>query len=106
MDDVLVIQDRFDRAELSGDRGTLRDLIADDVRSIGPRGFVPDKNEWIDRHDQFTYRQRARVDSGPLSCPPATVGLCFGPTHRSSVQGDLHTRFRAAASMTCTCAAS
>lgn len=55
MDDVRQIQDRFDHAELTGDRETLRELIADDFLSIGPRGFVLDKEQWINRHDEFTY---------------------------------------------------
>ncbi len=59
MDDVRAVQDRFDRAELTGDRETLRELIADDFLSIGPRGFVLDKDQWIDRHVEFTYQQLA-----------------------------------------------
>jgi hypothetical protein len=55
MDDVCEIQHRFDQAELTGDRQTLRELIADDFLSIGPRGFVLDKEQWIGRHDEFTY---------------------------------------------------
>jgi hypothetical protein len=57
MDDVRAVQDRFDRAELTGDRETLRELIADDFLSIGPRGFVLDKDQWIDRHDEFRYQR-------------------------------------------------
>jgi ketosteroid isomerase-like protein len=55
VDDVREIQERFDRAELTADRETLRELIADDFLSIGPRGFVLDKNQWIGRHDEFAY---------------------------------------------------
>jgi ketosteroid isomerase-like protein len=57
MDDVREMQDRFDRAELAADRDTLRDLIAEDFLSIGPRGFVLDKQQWIGRHDEFRYEQ-------------------------------------------------
>jgi hypothetical protein len=57
MDDVRAVQDRFDRAELAADRETLRELIAEEFLSIGPRGFVLDKNQWIDRHDEFTYHR-------------------------------------------------
>ena len=56
MDDIREIQDRFDRAELAGDREGLRELIADDFLSIGPRGFVLDKTQWIDRHGEFRYQ--------------------------------------------------
>jgi hypothetical protein len=57
MDDVREMQDRFDRAELVADRDTLRDLIAEDFLSIGPRGFVLDEQQWIARHDEFRYEQ-------------------------------------------------
>jgi hypothetical protein len=57
MDDVRAVQHRFDRAELDADRETLRELIAEDFLSIGPRGFVLDKSQWIDRHDRFTYHR-------------------------------------------------
>ena len=53
---VAELQHRFDRAELDADRATLEDLIADDFLSIGPKGFVLDKRQWIDRHDQFRYQ--------------------------------------------------
>jgi hypothetical protein len=56
MDDVREIQDRFDRAELTADRETLRELLADDFLSIGPRGFVMDKDQWIARHGEFRYQ--------------------------------------------------
>lgn len=55
LDGVLAAQSRFDHAELTGDRETLRELIADGFRSIGPRGFIMDKQQWIDRHDLFRY---------------------------------------------------
>jgi hypothetical protein len=71
MDDVRAVQDRFDRAELTGDRATLRELIADDFLSIGPRGFVLDKDEWIGRHDEFTYQQ---LETGEMDI------RCYGDT--------------------------
>jgi hypothetical protein len=55
METIRKLQDEFDRAELTADAETLRRLIADDFRSIGPKGFVLDKDEWIDRHRHFTY---------------------------------------------------
>src|SRR5215218_8523854 len=57
MDDVREVQDRFDQAERTADLDTLRELIAEDFLSIGPRGFVLDKPQWIDRHQEFTYHE-------------------------------------------------
>lgn len=51
------IQQRFDRAELDDDRDTLGELIDQEFMSIGPRGFLLDKQQWIDRHDFFTYHE-------------------------------------------------
>jgi len=49
------LQDEFDRAELDADAAALRRLLSDDFLSIGPKGFVLDKEEWIGRHVHFTY---------------------------------------------------
>ncbi|HEY6686832.1 MAG TPA: nuclear transport factor 2 family protein [Propionibacteriaceae bacterium] len=52
---ILRLQERFDTAELDDDRKVLDELIAEDFQSIGPRGFVLDKEQWINRHDHFRY---------------------------------------------------
>ena len=52
---ILRLQERFDTAELDDDRDVLQELIAEDFQSIGPRGFVLDKEQWINRHDHFHY---------------------------------------------------
>jgi ketosteroid isomerase-like protein len=57
VDDVRAAQERFDRAELAADPDTLRELIADDFLSIGPKGFVLDREQWIGRHVHFTYHE-------------------------------------------------
>jgi ketosteroid isomerase-like protein len=62
MDDVREVQERFDQAELTGDRDTLGDLIVDDFQSIGPRGFVLTKEQWIGRHGEFVYNELATSD--------------------------------------------
>ena len=56
-DTIRALQDEFDRAELHADRETLQRLLADDFVSIGPKGFLLDKQEWIDRHDLFEYQE-------------------------------------------------
>jgi hypothetical protein len=52
---VQKLQEDFDHAELHDDRERLRELLDDEFVSIGPRGFLLDKEQWIDRHDEFTY---------------------------------------------------
>jgi hypothetical protein len=52
---VQKLQEEFDQAELHDDRERLRELLDDQFVSIGPRGFLLDKEQWIDRHDEFTY---------------------------------------------------
>ncbi len=49
-------QQELDRAELTADAVALEDLLADDFLSIGPRGFVMTKDEWIGRHVHFSYQ--------------------------------------------------
>src|SRR5947207_6576761 len=54
-DTISQLQRRFDEAELKGDKEELHEMISDDFLSIGPKGFVLDKSQWINRHDQFKY---------------------------------------------------
>ncbi len=49
------LQSEFDQAELHADTERLQQLIADDFRSIGPKGFILNKEEWIGRHIHFKY---------------------------------------------------
>ena len=49
------LQQEFDRAELRADAAALGRLVADDFQSIGPKGFVMDKEGWIGRHVHFKY---------------------------------------------------
>jgi hypothetical protein len=55
MDDILAAQHAFDAAELGADTARLESLLTDDFRSIGERGYVLDKGQWIARHGDFRY---------------------------------------------------
>ncbi|MQY10448.1 hypothetical protein SRB5_05560 [Streptomyces sp. RB5] len=55
---------RWAAAELAGDVGALEELLTEDFRAVGPRGFVLDKEGWLRRyredlllHDLFEWRQ-------------------------------------------------
>ncbi len=54
-DDVLDAQHAFDTAELRADTDRLEALLADDFRSIGERGYVLDKRQWIARHRDLRF---------------------------------------------------
>ena len=38
-------------AELNGDVGSLKEILADDFVAVGPRGFVLTGEQWISRHE-------------------------------------------------------
>jgi len=62
MDDLLRSQREFDEAELRADVDCLESLLADDFLSIGERGFVLDKNQWMARHADFAYLSAESLD--------------------------------------------
>jgi hypothetical protein len=53
--DIRELQQAFDHAELHADTDRLHTLLADDFMSIGERGYLLDKRQWIDRHADFAY---------------------------------------------------
>ncbi len=52
---IRLLQQTFDQAELQADTAQLNRLLADDFVSIGPKGFLLNKEEWINRHVHFKY---------------------------------------------------
>jgi hypothetical protein len=52
-DEILRLSQDFDEAELHADTDRLERLLADDFVSIGERGFVLNKEQWIARHGDF-----------------------------------------------------
>ncbi len=51
------VQNEFDNAELHADTKKLNELLMEDFLSIGPKGFVLKKEQWINRHKQFKYEK-------------------------------------------------
>ena len=55
------LQDRVNRALLTGDWHTLTDLVAATAVITGPRGYVISRDSWIDTHREEGYEQ-VRLD--------------------------------------------
>ena len=55
------LQDRVNRALLSGDWHTLSELVAPDALITGPRGYVISRDSWINVHREEAYEQ-VRLD--------------------------------------------
>ncbi len=52
---IRLLQQTFDQVEVQADTAQLNRLLADDFVSIGPKGFLLNKEEWINRHVHFKY---------------------------------------------------
>src|ERR1043165_7356598 len=72
-DTILNLQRQFDQAELHADSNALQTLLAEDFRSIGPKGFVLDKAQWVGRHGQFKYLQLETTDTEIRLYPGAAI---------------------------------
>jgi hypothetical protein len=53
--DLRELHQAFCDAELHADTDRLNALLADDFTSIGERGYLLGKQQWIDRHADFAY---------------------------------------------------
>jgi hypothetical protein len=73
---ILDLQRRFDDAELKGDTELLRPLLADDFLSIGERGFILDKEQWIARHAEFRYLSLETTDLDVRQYDRAAIVRC------------------------------
>ncbi|WP_163510611.1 nuclear transport factor 2 family protein [Fodinicola acaciae] len=56
-DTIELVQIRLNQALVDGDSAALRELVADDCRIIGPKGFMVATDEWIDVHASGVYEQ-------------------------------------------------
>ncbi|MYW95459.1 nuclear transport factor 2 family protein [Amycolatopsis rubida] len=48
--DIADLGKRWAAAEVAGDLGTLRAVVADGFRLVGPLGFVLDREQWLGRY--------------------------------------------------------
>ena len=94
-DAVVAAQQRFDDAELRDDRAALDDLIDAVVLSIGPKGFVLDKAQWIARHDHFRYHELdvddcIFVGDRPIDAEAASAAGMASALLREEPSGPVH----------------
>jgi hypothetical protein len=50
-------QKRLNQALVAGDSAALKELVVEDCRIIGPKGFLVAKDEWIGVHASGVYEQ-------------------------------------------------
>jgi hypothetical protein len=94
VDEIIQVMSEFREAELSGSRDQLAALLTEDFTSIGERGYVLDKTQWIDRHNDFRYLSVEISDIAVRSYERTAIAIA---TQRSAAlwQGapmDLRTR--------------
>ncbi len=63
MDELLSNYRAFEEAELRADTDRVASLLAEDFLSIGERGFVLDKSQWVARHAEFAYESTECLDT-------------------------------------------
>jgi ketosteroid isomerase-like protein len=85
-EEVKQLQKRFDEAELKGDKEELSVLISDDFLSVGPKGFVLDKPQWINRHDQFKYHE-LKTDEADIRMHGSTAIVCNIQRNKAEYEG-------------------
>ncbi|GAA2084860.1 nuclear transport factor 2 family protein [Streptomyces albiaxialis] len=50
-DELVEFGQRWARAERERDTAALGALLAEDFRAVGPRGFLVDREQWLERYD-------------------------------------------------------
>lgn len=90
MSGIRRLQQEFDDAERRADTDRLNALLADDFMSIGDRGFVLDKRQWIGRHADFGYLwlETAELD---VRCYDGAVIVRCVQRSRASWRGEVMT---------------
>ena len=89
MDDVLEFQQRWAAAELAGDTEALATLLADDFASVGPAGFILDKQGWIGRYASGDLKnEQFRWDNASVRAYGDTVVIIGEQAQVSTYQGN------------------
>ncbi len=81
IDDIRELQRAFDEAESRGDAESLDALLADDFRSIGERGYVLDKAQWLGKFAEFAYTSLRSSDVEVCFYGHAAIVRCVQRSH-------------------------
>ena len=88
-------------AELRGDTAFLGRALADDFVGVGPRGFMLNKEEWLERHEsgKLKYESFGLDEVGVRHYGDAVVTVCRqiaeGVYEDENGRYDIHEQFRA-----------
>ncbi|MET7747811.1 nuclear transport factor 2 family protein [Micromonospora sp. NPDC005367] len=88
--DIRDLQQAFDHAELHADTDRLNTLLADDFMSIGERGYLLDKRQWIDRHADFGYQSLRTTELDVRRYDGAAIVRCVQRS-RATWRGEVMT---------------
>ncbi|MGX6605255.1 nuclear transport factor 2 family protein [Micromonosporaceae bacterium Da 78-11] len=81
IDDIHRLHRAFDEAESRGDAEALDTLLADDFRSIGERGYVLDKAQWLGKFTEFSYLSLTSSDVEVCCYGHAAILRCVHRSH-------------------------
>lgn len=83
-------------AELRGDTAYLESNLVDDFVAVGPRGFVPTRDQWLERHasGKLTYGSFARDETRTRIYGDAAVIVGRQTAEVRYEDGDIHQDIR------------
>jgi hypothetical protein len=88
--DLRNLHQEFSDAELHADTDRLNALLADDFKSIGERGYLLGKQQWIDRHADFAYLALTTTELQVRRYDHAAIIRCVQRS-RATWQGEVMT---------------
>jgi uncharacterized protein (TIGR02246 family) len=94
---ISALLSEWSAAEAANDAAALESLLADDFTAVGPRGFVLDRGQWLDRYRSQSLRNTAFALHQPTTRIHGDTALTIAEQHQQATfQGhDASGSFRA-----------